>query len=173
MVLAENESLKRVKEEKPKKSSPPPSPKKVNLVFAVFFSHIEHFLRKIFEFLNKYIIGQDHAKRVMSVAVYNHYKRLHNNLIMNKAKKSNSEDGIVIRSQIQGKGNLDSMNFNYSPSSMRNTQFLGDRNGQAEIIRKGTEVLQTEEYDLKLDKSNILMLGPTGSGKRKRYIFCF
>lgn len=92
---------------------------------------------------------------------------------MNKAKKSNSEDGIVIRSQIQGKGNLNSMNFNYSPSSMRNTQFLGDRNGQAETIRKGTEVLQTEEYDLKLDKSNILMLGPTGSGKRKRYIFCF
>lgn len=28
------------------------------------------------EFLDDYIIGQDHTKRVMSVAVYNHYKRL-------------------------------------------------------------------------------------------------
>ncbi len=28
------------------------------------------------DFLDEYIIGQDHAKRVMSVAVYNHYKRL-------------------------------------------------------------------------------------------------
>ncbi len=35
---------------------------------------------KIYEFLNKYIIGQEHAKKVMSVAVYNHYKRLYNNL---------------------------------------------------------------------------------------------
>lgn len=35
---------------------------------------------QIYEFLNKYIIGQEHAKKVMSVAVYNHYKRLYNNL---------------------------------------------------------------------------------------------
>ncbi|MDH3752886.1 MAG: ATP-dependent Clp protease ATP-binding subunit ClpX [Acidimicrobiia bacterium] len=31
---------------------------------------------EIFEFLNDYIIGQEHAKRIMSVAVYNHYKRV-------------------------------------------------------------------------------------------------
>jgi len=30
---------------------------------------------KIYKFLNEYIIGQDEAKRVLSVAVYNHYKR--------------------------------------------------------------------------------------------------
>jgi ATP-dependent Clp protease ATP-binding subunit ClpX len=28
--------------------------------------------------LDDYVIGQDHAKKVLSVAVYNHYKRLHN-----------------------------------------------------------------------------------------------
>ncbi len=32
--------------------------------------------KEIFEFLNDYIIGQDHAKRILSVAVYNHYKRI-------------------------------------------------------------------------------------------------
>src|SRR3954449_260432 len=31
---------------------------------------------EIFEFLNDYIIGQDHAKKILSVAVYNHYKRV-------------------------------------------------------------------------------------------------
>ncbi len=31
---------------------------------------------EIFEFLNRYIVGQDEAKRIMSVAVYNHYKRI-------------------------------------------------------------------------------------------------
>lgn len=34
--------------------------------------------RKIKEFLDQYIIGQDDAKRVMAVAVYNHYQRLAN-----------------------------------------------------------------------------------------------
>ncbi|NUP99444.1 MAG: ATP-dependent Clp protease ATP-binding subunit ClpX [Armatimonadetes bacterium] len=32
--------------------------------------------REIFEILDQYVIGQEHAKRVLSVAVYNHYKRI-------------------------------------------------------------------------------------------------
>ncbi len=34
--------------------------------------------REILSFLNDYVIGQDRAKRVLSVAVYNHYKRINN-----------------------------------------------------------------------------------------------
>jgi ATP-dependent Clp protease ATP-binding subunit ClpX len=32
--------------------------------------------REIYEFLNDYVIGQEQAKKVLSVAVYNHYKRV-------------------------------------------------------------------------------------------------
>jgi ATP-dependent Clp protease ATP-binding subunit ClpX len=32
--------------------------------------------KEIYEFLNDYIIGQEYAKRILSVAVYNHYKRV-------------------------------------------------------------------------------------------------
>ena len=32
--------------------------------------------KEIYEVLNEYIIGQEHAKKTLSVAVYNHYKRL-------------------------------------------------------------------------------------------------
>lgn len=32
--------------------------------------------KEIFEFLNQYVIGQEDAKKYLSVAVYNHYKRL-------------------------------------------------------------------------------------------------
>ncbi len=36
--------------------------------------------REIKDFLDQYVIGQDNAKKLMSVAIYNHYKRLmHNN----------------------------------------------------------------------------------------------
>ena len=32
--------------------------------------------KEIFEFLNDYVVGQDTAKKILSVAVYNHYKRV-------------------------------------------------------------------------------------------------
>jgi ATP-dependent Clp protease ATP-binding subunit ClpX len=40
--------------------------------------------RQIKEFLDDYVIGQDQAKKILSVAVYNHYKR-----ILNEAKSKN------------------------------------------------------------------------------------
>jgi len=33
--------------------------------------------REIYEFLDAYVIGQEKAKKALSVAVYNHYKRVH------------------------------------------------------------------------------------------------
>ena len=39
-----------------------------------------------------------------------------------------------------------------------------------------SDILDSSKFDLKLDKSNILMLGPTGSGEYKVYllfVFCF
>ena len=32
--------------------------------------------REIFDFLNDYVVGQEQAKKILSVAVYNHYKRV-------------------------------------------------------------------------------------------------
>ncbi|NLC95585.1 MAG: ATP-dependent Clp protease ATP-binding subunit ClpX [Bacilli bacterium] len=51
------------------------------------FNHKKHEIDKnkipkpqeIYEFLNQYVIGQDKVKKILSVAVYNHYKRLLNN----------------------------------------------------------------------------------------------
>lgn len=69
--------------------------------------------QKIKEELDKYIIGQDKAKEVLAVSVYNHYKRI-NYLIDQKAT-----------------------------------------NGRGRVVSD----------DVELEKSNVLMLGPTGSGK--------
>ena len=48
--------------------------------------------QEIFSVLDDYVIGQEHAKRVLSVAVYNHYKRL-------------SHDG-AIHDEVLGKSNI-------------------------------------------------------------------
>lgn len=47
--------------------------------------------RKLFEFLQEHVIGQEQAKKVLSVAVYNHYKRVINNTNLDNSEieKSN------------------------------------------------------------------------------------
>lgn len=47
--------------------------------------------KKIWDFLNKYIIGQDHSKKVISVAVYNHYKRINSNIMLAQASAIKKE----------------------------------------------------------------------------------
>lgn len=45
--------------------------------------------KKIVEYLNEYVIGQEDAKKIISVAVYNHYKRINNtNKDINVAKSN-------------------------------------------------------------------------------------
>ena len=61
--------------------------------------------KEIKEFLDQYVVGQDRAKKLLSVAVYNHYKRINHNLV------DKVDDGV------------------------------------------------------ELEKSNILLVGPTGTGK--------
>ena len=45
--------------------------------------------QEIYDFLDQYVIGQDRAKKSLSVAVYNHYKRI-------KAGDRHREDGVEI-----------------------------------------------------------------------------
>jgi ATP-dependent Clp protease ATP-binding subunit ClpX len=45
--------------------------------------------QEIFDFLDQYVIGQDRAKKSLSVAVYNHYKRV-------QSGDSKREDGIEL-----------------------------------------------------------------------------
>ena len=47
--------------------------------------------REIKKYLDEYIIGQDEAKRYLSVAVYNHYKRL---------QQPKDDDGVEIEKSI-------------------------------------------------------------------------
>ena len=74
--------------------------------------------REIKDILDEYVIGQDQAKIALSVAVYNHYKRIFSLDEKRKNRRRNKED-------------TDS-----SPSD-----------------------------DVELQKSNVLLLGPTGVGK--------
>ena len=87
---------------------------------------------QIFDYLNRYVIGQEEAKRALSVAVYNHYKRV------NMELQESAEQ-------------LDGANGNAALQSA----------GRARKSQRANDPLS----DVEVDKSNILLLGPTGVGK--------
>ena len=85
---------------------------------------------EIRENLDQYVIGQDHAKKTLAVAVYNHYKRLQ---YLPKPKKEKlDKDGKPVEAAGKKESKL-----------------------PAKAMVDGVE----------LAKSNILLIGPTGSGK--------
>ena len=47
--------------------------------------------RQLKAMLDEYVIGQDEAKRVLSVAVYNHYKRINYNIDIEKNENTKKE----------------------------------------------------------------------------------
>ena len=64
------------------------------------------------EELDKYIIGQDEAKRVLSVAVYNHYKRVNYNLKnASKSPRSGDDERTVSERGIDGDVELNKSNI--------------------------------------------------------------
>jgi len=89
---------------------------------------------QIRENLDQYVIGQDHAKKTLAVAVYNHYKRLQ---YLPKPKN--------VKLDKEGK-----------PAEA----------GEKAADKKESKVPAKAMVDgVELAKSNILLIGPTGSGK--------
>ncbi|CAB1339090.1 unnamed protein product [Coregonus sp. 'balchen'] len=86
---------------------------------------------------------------VLAVAVYNHYKRIYNNL-PGAGTKPQAE--LLQISGISPHGNA------LGASVQQQSQ-------QPAQEKRGGEVLDSHHTNIKLEKSNIVLLGPTGSGK--------
>ncbi|XP_078804801.1 ATP-dependent clpX-like chaperone, mitochondrial isoform X2 [Oryzias latipes] len=116
--------------------------------------------KKIYAYLDKYVVGQSYAKKVLAVAVYNHYKRIYNNIPAGNRQQVEVEKqpSLTPRELLQIAGI--SPHGNALGASMQQ-----QASQQAPQEKRGGEVLDSTHTDIKLEKSNIILLGPTGSGK--------
>ncbi|KAM8751966.1 ATP-dependent clpX-like chaperone, mitochondrial isoform 2-T2 [Acanthopagrus schlegelii] len=116
--------------------------------------------KKIYAYLDKYVVGQSYAKKVLAVAVYNHYKRIYNNIPAGSRQQVEVEKqpSLTPRELLQIAGI--SPHGNALGASMQQ-----QASQQAPQERRGGEVLDSTHTEIKLEKSNIILLGPTGSGK--------
>jgi len=139
--------------------------------------------KKIYEYLDSHIIGQEKAKKALSVAVYNHYKRIYHNIPVNKKSDKYqtdlSADPATNRHlpshrdllHIAGMGSALGVGFNpNSPdprtgSPTQEEAGAGAASGGPADAMHGSDILEATSHQLKLEKSNIMMFGSTGSGK--------
>lgn len=129
--------------------------------------------KKIMEYLDKHVIGQDLAKKVLSVAVYNHYKRIYHNAPNSTSNQSTTDFSAASGAASRGGDLLHISGIGHTMVSSHQSEL--PRSGQQQQQHQhqssvnqpvsGSELLDQKSHELKLDKSNILMLGPTGSGK--------
>ncbi|XP_038873725.1 ATP-dependent Clp protease ATP-binding subunit clpX-like, mitochondrial isoform X2 [Salvelinus namaycush] len=115
--------------------------------------------KKIYAYLDKYVVGQSYAKKVLAVAVYNHYKRIYNNMPAGSRQvEVEKQASLTPRELLQIAGI--SPHGNALGASMQQ-----QATRQAPQEKRGGDVLDSTHTDIKLEKSNIVLLGPTGSGK--------
>uniref|UniRef100_A0A8C0CJM5 Caseinolytic mitochondrial matrix peptidase chaperone subunit X n=1 Tax=Balaenoptera musculus TaxID=9771 RepID=A0A8C0CJM5_BALMU len=129
--------------------------------------------KKIYNYLDKYVVGQSFAKKVLSVAVYNHYKRIYNNIPANVRQQAEVEKQTSLTPrELEIRRREDEYRFTkllqiagISPhGNALGASMQQQVNQQIPQEKRGGEVLDSSHDDIKLEKSNILLLGPTGSG---------
>lgn len=165
------------------------------------FAHLEssHLMdpRSIVKYLDMYAIGQERAKKVLAVAIFNHYNRVRSNLKRQhlQQQKQQRERDVAETEERHAEHHHPTLPQDYYSSQLplqnHTTEFppvAAERmsygaprrawlnpptegsesvkaTSTAELDIRSPLNLNSEEESLAYDKSNVLIIGPTGSGK--------
>ena len=127
--------------------------------------------QEIFEFLDQYVIGQDRAKKSLSVAVYNHYKRV-------QSGDAKREDGIELAKSnilLLGPTGCGKTLMAQTLARMLNVPFaIADATALTEAGYVGEDVenillklLQAADYDVKKAETGIIYIDEIDKVARK------
>ncbi|KAI9742404.1 MAG: hypothetical protein M1818_003937 [Claussenomyces sp. TS43310] len=112
--------------------------------------------KRLKEYLDRYVIGQERSKKMMATAIYNHYQRVQE---MNRqaeeakekeAQKSRDQFEFAVHAvEAEYPGQVPTVNFEPPPGSNKRIE----------------DALAEDVTPLTIEKSNVMMIGPTGVGK--------
>ena len=127
--------------------------------------------REIFDFLNDYVVGQEYAKKILSVAVYNHYKRV-------QAGPPTAEDGVELAKSnilLLGPTGCGKTLLAQTLARMLNVPFaIADATALTEAGYVGEDVenillklIQAADYDVKRAETGIIYIDEIDKIARK------
>ncbi|KAL8834656.1 MAG: hypothetical protein Q9170_003658 [Blastenia crenularia] len=99
--------------------------------------------------LDQFVVGQERAKKVLSVAVYNHYQRIQ------ESQRLEEEEEELLQQRLRREA------FHVHPVQ---DEFPGQQHAVPLHAPLGTSS-PIDSSPLTLDKANVLLLGPSGVGK--------
>ena len=153
MPFAPQQQAEAAKEQEPEPEPEPASMKETaeRLITRVPTPH------EIYDELSQYVMGQEDAKRAMSVAVYNHYRRV----LMGEGNAHESSGGTP-EARLKLADRLKAKLGKHAAEAPADAAAEIEAMDDAEATALAAEMLSE---DVELAKSNILLLGPTGTGK--------
>ncbi|OWF41374.1 uncharacterized protein LOC110462577 isoform X2 [Mizuhopecten yessoensis] len=130
--------------------------------------------KQIFSFLDERVVGQERAKKVLSTAVYYHYRRIQHNQQLKDTQNLHQTFSSVGQQSTQ---QLARQNANVKTLTTHGNKYDPHQDIFAHTdhfnrlipnhLQKFLDAENAKSVEKKtfLEKSNILLLGPTGSGK--------
>jgi ATP-dependent Clp protease ATP-binding subunit ClpX len=133
--------------------------------------------REIYDFLEQYVIGQEAAKKALSVAVYNHYKRVQAGTAANGSPRASGEPVELAKSNILliGPTGCGKTYLAQTLAKMLNVPFaIADATALTEAGYVGEDVenillklIQAADYDVKKAETGIIYIDEVDKIARK------
>ncbi|KAL4916090.1 P-loop containing nucleoside triphosphate hydrolase protein [Aspergillus aurantiobrunneus] len=108
------------------------------------------------QYLDQFVVGQDRAKKILSVAVYNHYQRVQEL----RRRQDEAEELLAKRARRES---VEHHPVEDEFPGQQRTTYLPSEPPQRPLATDKPEL--DESSQLQLEKSNVLLLGPSGVGK--------
>ncbi|KAL4802785.1 ATP-dependent Clp protease [Aspergillus unguis] len=107
------------------------------------------------QYLDQFVVGQDRAKKILSVAVYNHYQRVQEL----QRRQEENEELLAKRARREA---VEHHPVEDEYPGQQRTAYLNPESARSPVPEKPDH---DETSQLQLEKSNVLLLGPSGVGK--------